>query len=167
MPIMTLFKPWRAPADLKDTDSTWDQIFHEHIFTARQQELIQNFNLPDDHYAIMRKQMAERGEFKHNSMLGHEDEFLNDLDLDFGEDMDCGSDITVGRRTAALTKSRDSIRDVFQATKWLNIPRDGFLDVDTTKFVAPYKARRTWAEIAKSGRKLYTANKLSNMPTPC
>ncbi|KAJ7836436.1 hypothetical protein B0H13DRAFT_1652104 [Mycena leptocephala] len=45
MTMMTLFKPWRTPEDLKDTESNWDQIFLEHTFTARQEELIRNFNL--------------------------------------------------------------------------------------------------------------------------
>ncbi|KAJ7843726.1 hypothetical protein B0H13DRAFT_2410209, partial [Mycena leptocephala] len=60
--MMTLFKPWRTPEDLKDTESNWDQIFLEHTFTARQEELIRNFNIRyecndarDDYYAIMRK----------------------------------------------------------------------------------------------------------------
>jgi hypothetical protein len=46
------------------------------------------------------------------------------------------------------------------------MPRDGLLDVNTERFFAPYKARRTWAEIVKSERKLFTANKLSDMPLP-
>ncbi|KAJ7131995.1 hypothetical protein C8R46DRAFT_845303, partial [Mycena filopes] len=45
MSIMTLFKPWRLPEQLKDQHSTWDQTFVEHIFTARQTELLNNFNL--------------------------------------------------------------------------------------------------------------------------
>ncbi|KAJ7860180.1 hypothetical protein B0H13DRAFT_1639635, partial [Mycena leptocephala] len=175
MTVMTLFKPWRSPADLKDNESTWDQIFYEHSFTDRQKQLIRNLNIRyecndarDDHYAIMRKKMAEQGEFTSKSMLGVRDEFINDLEAgDFGdEDMDCDDDITVGRRTAALFKSRDSIKDVLQGAKWLNMPRDGLLDIDTTRYVAPYKARRTWAEVVNSERKLYTANKLSDMPLP-
>ncbi|KAJ6620992.1 hypothetical protein B0H10DRAFT_1726474, partial [Mycena sp. CBHHK59/15] len=62
MTVMTLFKPWCTPANLKDVDSTWDQIFHEHKFTVRQKELISNFNLryecnnaQDNHYSIMKK----------------------------------------------------------------------------------------------------------------
>lgn len=46
------------------------------------------------------------------------------------------------------------------------MPRDGLLNIDTQIFNAPYKARRTWAEILKSERKLYTANKLLDMPPP-
>ncbi|KAJ7908617.1 hypothetical protein B0H13DRAFT_1617385, partial [Mycena leptocephala] len=46
MMIMTLFKPWRTPADLKDNESTWDQIFHEYTFTDRQTDLIHNLQHP-------------------------------------------------------------------------------------------------------------------------
>ncbi|KAJ7698785.1 hypothetical protein B0H16DRAFT_1484340 [Mycena metata] len=60
--MLTLFKAWRSPMDLKDNESTWDQAFEDHTFTERQLELIANFNLRyecndarDDHYAIMRK----------------------------------------------------------------------------------------------------------------
>ncbi|KAJ7122696.1 hypothetical protein C8R43DRAFT_1090749 [Mycena crocata] len=173
MTVMTLFKPWRTPADLKDRDSNWDQIFHEHTFTSRQQELIRNFNIRyecndarDDHYAIMRRKMAERGEYTSKSILGQHDKFANDIEAgEFGdEDMGCDDDITIGRRTEILNMSRESIRQVLEMAKWLDQPRDGLLDIDTTPFNAPYKARRTWAEIVKSERKLYTANKLSDMP---
>ncbi|KAJ7429104.1 hypothetical protein FB451DRAFT_996525, partial [Mycena latifolia] len=65
MTMLTLFKQWRSPADLKDADSTWDQALKDYQFTERQSELIQNFNLRyecndarDDHYALMRKKMA-------------------------------------------------------------------------------------------------------------
>ncbi|KAJ7163730.1 hypothetical protein C8R46DRAFT_875283, partial [Mycena filopes] len=62
MTIMTLFKPWRTPSDLKDVFSTWDQTFLDHTFTSRQVQLISNFNIRyecndarDDHFALMKK----------------------------------------------------------------------------------------------------------------
>ncbi|KAJ7024013.1 hypothetical protein C8F04DRAFT_876384, partial [Mycena alexandri] len=62
MTMLTLFKPWRSPADLKDSVSTWDQSFKEHKFTARQNKLIKNFDVRyecndarDDHFAQMKK----------------------------------------------------------------------------------------------------------------
>ncbi|KAJ7740538.1 hypothetical protein B0H16DRAFT_1324385, partial [Mycena metata] len=68
MTMLTLFKHWRSPDDLKDGLSTWDQTFREFEFTERQSQLIANFNLRyecndarDDHYAIMRKKMAANG----------------------------------------------------------------------------------------------------------
>jgi hypothetical protein len=46
--VMTSFKPWRSPADLKDTESNWDQIFTENTFAPRELELIRHFNLRYD-----------------------------------------------------------------------------------------------------------------------
>ncbi|KAJ6530256.1 hypothetical protein B0H19DRAFT_967915, partial [Mycena capillaripes] len=45
MTMLTLFKPWRSPSDLKDNISTWDQAFKEHKFTERQSQLIKNFDV--------------------------------------------------------------------------------------------------------------------------
>ncbi|KAJ7732512.1 hypothetical protein B0H16DRAFT_1328707, partial [Mycena metata] len=66
MTIMTIFKAWRAPSDLKDEESTWDQTFNEHVFTARQRELLGHFNLRfecndarDDHYNTMKEKIKE------------------------------------------------------------------------------------------------------------
>jgi hypothetical protein len=103
-----------------------------------------------------------------STILGQYDESADDLTAgEFrDEDMDCDDDITIGRKTEALMNSQKSIRDVLQAAKWLDVPRDGLLDINTERFFAPYKARRTWAEILKSERKLYATNKLSDMPPP-
>ncbi|KAJ6570775.1 hypothetical protein B0H10DRAFT_1964507 [Mycena sp. CBHHK59/15] len=92
-------KQIRTPAELKDKESTWDQIFHDHGFTARQKELIRNFNIRcecndarDDHYEIMRKKMAQQKEYTSNSILGVHDEFVNDIEVgDFGDE-DMGND---------------------------------------------------------------------------
>jgi hypothetical protein len=108
----------------------------------------------------MRKKVAENRGYTSKSMLGVQDGFMNDPDEFGDEDMACDADIIPGRWTAALYKSRDLIQDVLQGCKWLNLPRDGLLDIDATEFVAPYKTRRTWSEIVNSERKLYTANKL-------
>ncbi|KAJ7161111.1 hypothetical protein C8R46DRAFT_865460, partial [Mycena filopes] len=62
MAMLTLFKPWRTPIDLKSADATWDQAFKAYEFTDRQKELIRNFDVRyecndarDDHFALMRK----------------------------------------------------------------------------------------------------------------
>ncbi|KAJ7605398.1 hypothetical protein DFH06DRAFT_898457, partial [Mycena polygramma] len=59
--ILTMFKVWRSPADLKDALSTWEQAFDEYEFTPRQRELINNFNVRyecndarDDHYRALK-----------------------------------------------------------------------------------------------------------------
>jgi hypothetical protein len=116
----------------------------------------------------MRRKMAEGGEYKDNPILGDRDKFLNDLGVgEFGDDdTGCDDDITISRRTDALKGNQDSIKEVLRSAKWLDIPRDDLLDIDTTRYIPPYKARRTWTQVLKSERKLYTANKLSDLPAP-
>ncbi|KAJ7137593.1 hypothetical protein C8R43DRAFT_893465, partial [Mycena crocata] len=60
--MLTMFKPWRTPSDLKDDISTWSQAFNDHPFTERELQLMENFNTRyecndarDDHYSQMRK----------------------------------------------------------------------------------------------------------------
>ncbi|KAF9031156.1 hypothetical protein BJ165DRAFT_1312757, partial [Panaeolus papilionaceus] len=43
--MLCLFKPWRSGLDLKASDQNWDDAFAEHLFTPRQLELMQNFNI--------------------------------------------------------------------------------------------------------------------------
>jgi hypothetical protein len=66
MTMLSLFKLWRSPGDLKDHDSTWEQAFDDHAFTEREMELLSNFNMRyecndarDDHFAAMKKKLAE------------------------------------------------------------------------------------------------------------
>ncbi|KAJ6456527.1 hypothetical protein C8R45DRAFT_801595, partial [Mycena sanguinolenta] len=67
MTMLTLFKAWRDPNDLKDNLSTWNQTFLEHRFTERRAQLLKNFNLRyecndarDDYCAIMKRKEAEK-----------------------------------------------------------------------------------------------------------
>lgn len=41
--MMTLFRPWRDPRDLKKPDVSWDETFVRHAFTDRQKQLMDNF----------------------------------------------------------------------------------------------------------------------------
>ncbi|KZV98465.1 hypothetical protein EXIGLDRAFT_606911 [Exidia glandulosa HHB12029] len=43
--MLTLFKPWRTGLDLKSLDSTWDEAYETYQFTARQESIMDNFNL--------------------------------------------------------------------------------------------------------------------------
>jgi hypothetical protein len=179
--MMTLFKPWRSPTDLKDAESSWDQVFTEHTFNARELEIIAHFNLRyecndarDDHYAAMRSKIAEAknqygftSHFSH-SFLGEKDEFANDPDavytgIDAADNID-DKDREIGKKTQHLIDQRSEIREVLRTSKWLNQTTDGLLDIDKSRLLAPYKNRNTWSKILKEERKLFTANKLSNMP---
>ncbi|EJD37257.1 hypothetical protein AURDEDRAFT_43058, partial [Auricularia subglabra TFB-10046 SS5] len=43
--MLTLFKPWRSGIDLKDHTTTWDLAFDSHVFSVRQLQIMDNFNL--------------------------------------------------------------------------------------------------------------------------
>ncbi|KAF8218422.1 hypothetical protein L208DRAFT_1351610, partial [Tricholoma matsutake] len=45
MTMLTLFKPWHSGKDLKTEDYSWDETFTQHKFTAKQEQLMKNFNL--------------------------------------------------------------------------------------------------------------------------
>ncbi len=43
--MLTLFKPWRTPSDLKDPDQLWDDALEAYAFTPRQNELMKFFQV--------------------------------------------------------------------------------------------------------------------------
>lgn len=43
--MLTLFKSWRKPIDLRTEESTWAETFERHEFTPRQEELMKFFNI--------------------------------------------------------------------------------------------------------------------------
>ncbi|PBK85071.1 hypothetical protein ARMGADRAFT_866106, partial [Armillaria gallica] len=60
--MLTLFKPWRSGGDLKESVQNWHEALESHVFSKRQLELMDNFNLRyecldehDDFHAQMRK----------------------------------------------------------------------------------------------------------------
>ena len=43
--MMTLFKPWSVPSDLKDDSISWEVAFECHPFDDVKHKLMQNFNI--------------------------------------------------------------------------------------------------------------------------
>ncbi|KAJ7077794.1 hypothetical protein C8R44DRAFT_554144, partial [Mycena epipterygia] len=182
MTILTLFKPWRSPLDLKDYQSTWDQAFKEHEFTDRQQELIKNFDIRyecndarDDHFAQMKKKIAEAKASGKSlfpaGFMSYKDKFADDLnDFDYGsddgdlEDVDDDCDEDKGPRTLKLLAEAKDLRSIMETSGWLDKPVNGLPYVDTDRFMAPTKSRAEWTSIIKHQRMELTANKLSNLP---
>ncbi|KAJ7171223.1 hypothetical protein C8R46DRAFT_849940, partial [Mycena filopes] len=160
MTMLTLFKPWRSPADLKDEISTWDQSFIEHKFTDRENELVRNFNLRyecndarDDHYAQMKKKEAEAGRgYFPNSFLdvkdSHHDFVGGDIDV-HDENEDVVLDTMIGPKTQRLNNQMDEIRRVLRSSKWLNKNTEGILPLGTTRIDPAYKTKTAWAKIVK------------------
>ncbi|KAI0040680.1 hypothetical protein FA95DRAFT_1462262, partial [Auriscalpium vulgare] len=59
--MLTLFKPWRTPSDLKDVDETWQSTFDNHGFSDREKRVMDfmqikyECNDARDDYAAKRK----------------------------------------------------------------------------------------------------------------
>jgi hypothetical protein len=178
--MLTLFKPWRSPADLKDEISTWDQTFKEYDFTNRQSELMKNFNVRyecndarDDHYAAMKKKLAEADSGKDRStghpILGHFDDMKDDLDnSDYGleEDDFSDEDEEKGPKTARLLKEAGEMEGILSECGWLRESIDGLPYVDTDRLLSHHKPRTTWNNIIKDQRSELTTNKMADMPPP-
>ncbi|KAJ7781446.1 hypothetical protein B0H16DRAFT_1298763, partial [Mycena metata] len=177
MTVLTIFKSWRAPSDLKDKDSTWDQAFNEHVFTARQRELLGHFNLRfecndarDDHYNTMKQKIREgqsnySGKLPHNFADKDEEEDMNDLldDNDLQEGVNDEDPPVIGKRTREQLKEMDEIRDILAGAKWLSKTTDGLLPMQTERINPPFKTKTAWMNIVKEQRKKLLANKLGGM----
>ncbi|KAJ7115120.1 hypothetical protein C8R43DRAFT_902842, partial [Mycena crocata] len=132
--MLTMFKPWREPADLKDGVSTWSQAFNEHSFTKRELQLMENFNTRyecndarDDHYSQMKKKLAEaagsskpRGPSK---IMGFFDDLkVDDDDSDYGLNEEEGSEDESwgeeGRKYKLLLAEASEMKDILSASGW-------------------------------------------------
>lgn len=91
--MLTLFKPWRKPVDLKTDVETWSQAFETYTFTDRHEELMKFFNIRyecsdarDDFSKTRKQQMYEKGLFSREDQIeiysreGYYDE-SNDVEL--------------------------------------------------------------------------------------
>ncbi|KAJ7763832.1 hypothetical protein B0H16DRAFT_1311067 [Mycena metata] len=154
MTILTFFKAWRSPADLKDTLSTWDQAFREHEFTPRQKELIKNFDVRyecndarDDYFAQMKKKLAEASksgqDFFPTGFLSHKDKFAEDLnDFDYGSDdedlVDNDENIEKGKRTLRMIAEAKDIRRIMETSGWLDPCMGGLPVVEKDELMIYY-----------------------------
>jgi hypothetical protein len=177
MTMLTLFKPWRSPGDLKDIDQTWSDAHYTFHFTERQLQLMANFNVRyecndarDDHYATQQK-LLKSIEETHPCLPGTFDKLRKDMDPDLYDlnDDDNESDEEessyVGRRTLAIQKQVAEITGVLRDVGWLRKTIDAnhsYLIRD--RLLPPYKTRNAWSTLVKNERMRYISNKLADIP---
>ncbi|KAJ7187206.1 hypothetical protein C8R46DRAFT_879409 [Mycena filopes] len=153
MAVLTLLKPWRSPADLKDATATWDQAFQEHQFSDRQSQMIRNFDVRyecndarDDHFAQMKKKLADAKKEGTNlwpsGFMSYKDKFAGDLnEMDYGSDdeslHDYDDDAPKGRRTLQLMEEAKDMKNIMQSSGWLDRSVDGVQVVDTDALMLP------------------------------
>ena len=185
MTMLTIFKPWRSPADLKTVNQTWAETFSAHTFTKRQIELMANFNVRyecndarDDHFAQMQRSIreAEANESfgSTHPRLGKFDKLKHDMNPDLlelgdnedGLDEPDGEEVYVGPKTFRLRKQAEEMVGVLDSSGWLR-KQSGNMSLLTPEedvWLPPYQTRNGWTNVVKNERLLFTKNKLVNMP---
>jgi hypothetical protein len=177
MTMLTLFKPWRSPGDLKDIDQTWSDAYASFHFSERQRQLMANFNVRyecndarDDHYANQQKLM-KMAEQSSAYPPGTYDKLRQDMDpdlfdlVDDGDESESEEDDYVGPRTLAMQKQVIEITGVLRDIGWLKkATRTNMPNITTDQLLPPYKTRSAWTALVKTERSTYISNKLANIP---
>ncbi|KAJ6630458.1 hypothetical protein B0H10DRAFT_1774518, partial [Mycena sp. CBHHK59/15] len=162
--MMTLFKSWREPSDLKSLSETWDATFVSHTFTDRQLQLLANFDVRyecndarDDHYNNLKKKTASMSKNFANHFAqvyrGESVEYLHeDSGSNFGIDEPNNTDVSldfIGRRSLKIAADQRIARKLIYSCGWLKKCIDQIPSVDTNTLVHVYKSRQTWNNIVK------------------
>ena len=130
MTMLTMFKPWRSGRSLKSNELSWDESFAQHTFTARQLQLMNNFNIKyecldarDDYRASLKagKEMpffmyGEENE-EESKELSAEDGYVDPYTC--GTSLDQSSAM-LGTKELKFQKETAEIRSVLRQTGWTN-----------------------------------------------
>ncbi|EDQ98317.1 uncharacterized protein LACBIDRAFT_336072 [Laccaria bicolor S238N-H82] len=172
--MLSLFKPWRNGKDLKLEDESWDEAFCGYSFSARQLELMNNFNIKyecndarDDYSAQMKKKGEREG------ILGSWDDTGGKLDAnfpDFGEDgpLDVDESLYMLGDPNSINNQKlhemKRIENVVQNAGWLD-PCIGNIDPVDVNF-KPEKERTgsQWNVLVQSLKKLFLETRSKNLP---
>ncbi|KAJ7022896.1 hypothetical protein C8F04DRAFT_1194054 [Mycena alexandri] len=101
--------------------------------------------------------------------MPYKDKFADDLnDFDYGSDDDemdgDFDDEQKGPRTLKMIAEAKEIRNIMEASGWLDAPVDGVGEIDLDRVLPELKSRMEWINIIKHQRMELTANKLANLP---
>jgi hypothetical protein len=175
--MLTLFKPWRTGKDLKSTNNTWDETFNQHKFTARQEQLMKNFNLRyecldarDDYSAKLKDKKLESGIFPswassevlkdldHNTFL----EYNDDGPIDEFTEESTYLEPTV--RHLKKLEEMNHIENVIQNAGWLNKCPQEIEKIDTGIELEVNIPGSKWASIVKSAKDAILTEQGKHLP---
>lgn len=152
--MLTLFCPWRHALHMKQQCESWESAFNAYRFSARQRQLMRNFNLRyecldarDDFHAQLRAKIRLRGSHYNGDDL--------DTDTDDAEDYvvmpptgRIDKDV-LGRSYLSSLKAMDSISAVLSKSGWLDRCKDTV--VDTYERLRPdYVPGSSWSNMIKN-----------------
>jgi hypothetical protein len=166
--ILALFKPWRTGFDLKTKTKTWDETFNEYEFTAREKQLMRNFNIKyecfdaRDDFRSQMKAGSTPNEWPINCFDDNEVDDSTDFQHDPYIDQK-SEDIQEKLCTSELQRQKEAgeIKHVLQRTGWLDeAPKiaptsSDIMQVNPTS----YLPAATWKAMLKEKKQSILENK--------
>ncbi|KAI0039741.1 hypothetical protein FA95DRAFT_1503793, partial [Auriscalpium vulgare] len=132
--MLTLFKPWRVPQDLKDSGDTWQSTFESHGFSDNQRRVMDfmqikyECNDARDDYAAKRKAGTAEGDmtgkifnqiFEHLDQTIEDDGDTNGIDLtELAQALESQWQV-IGKKTLNRLTQMTQIEKVMHETGWL------------------------------------------------
>ncbi|KAF6741383.1 hypothetical protein DFP72DRAFT_833742, partial [Ephemerocybe angulata] len=140
--MLTLFCPWRTGIDLRSAETTWEQTFDQYDFTARQRELMNNFNMRyecydarDDYSAILKAVGVGAGKMDQTIEDGDEDEGLYAEGLSSGENDEDDDEMCmgIGNATATIRLSNNIMLQALRSAGWRAMKKVAKSTVDSMR----------------------------------
>jgi hypothetical protein len=176
--MLTLFKPWRSGKDLKSVDSTWDETFHAHNFTSKQQQLMRNFNLhyecidaQDDYSAKLKKNEEDSGFFsswassdvlkdlEQNSFVEYDDD--NPLDIITEE----STYVEPSLKHIKKLNEMNQMENVVQNAGWLDDCPQAISHIDSKGIdIQVNMAGSKWNAVVKTAKDAVLADRGKHLP---
>ena len=172
--MLTLFKPWRCGKDLKLENESWDEAFVGYAFSARQLDLMKNFNIKyecndarDDYSAEMKKKGVKENIFGSWDDRGGElDPNFSSIDEDIPLDVDealymLGNPDSINNQKL---HEMNRIENVVKNAGWLDSCIGNIDPVDVNFKPAEERSGSQWNVLVQSLKKLFVATRSKNLP---
>ena len=178
--MMTLFKPWREPTDLKSESDSWDISFDKHIFSTRQRQLMSNFNIryechdAKDDYRLQRQKSDENVNvsglahlFTKNSSSNDFEPFEDYVQLDSTRDYE---EYLITDKMGNLSRKRRGemlqMLDILRSSGWVNKSEDGYNELSYKEDypLFPKKTNAQWSKALADKRKQVIEDRKKNIP---
>jgi hypothetical protein len=171
--MLTLFKPWRCGKDLKLENESWDEAFVGYTFSARQLELMKNFNIKyecndaqDDYSAEMKKKDVKENIFGSWNDIGDElDPNFSFTNEDSPSDVDealymLGNPDSINNQKL---HEMNRIENVVKNAGWLDSCIGNIDPVDLNFKPAEERSGSQWNVLVQSLKKLFIATRSKNL----
>jgi hypothetical protein len=181
--MLTFFKPWRTPTDLKIKMDSWDKAFSAHIFTHQQLKIIKHMNVRyecldarDDYSTKLKMGMKDNIQYQWLApdVIADFDEYHND-DVNNGDDFNVdthysveeGSNLSIpGKKYLDKLNAMTAVEKTMRYAGWLDKCNDGLPDVGSLHPIHPLivQSGKQWNIAVQEKRKTIREERNRNLP---